>query len=48
TSNASYKDSDQSKTPAPSRVRKIATTVNVTTKKNISIVKEEDEDATQQ
>ncbi|CAF3795688.1 unnamed protein product [Rotaria socialis] len=48
TSNASNKDSDQSKTPGPSRIRKVATTANVTTKKNISIVKEEDEDAAEQ
>ncbi|CAF0866619.1 unnamed protein product [Rotaria sp. Silwood1] len=48
TLNTSNKESDQSRTAAPSRMKKIATTVNVTAKKNITIVKEEDEDAIQQ
>ncbi|CAF2510212.1 unnamed protein product [Rotaria sp. Silwood2] len=47
-SNASNKESDQSRTNAPTRMKKVATTVNVTAKKNITIVKEEDEDAIQQ
>ncbi|CAF3894964.1 unnamed protein product [Rotaria sordida] len=48
TLNTNTKESDQSRTNAPSRMRKIATTVNATTKKTISMVKEEDEDAIQQ
>lgn len=39
---------DQSRTSAPSRAKKATTTGNTTTKKNISMVKEEDEDAIQQ
>ncbi|CAF1247122.1 unnamed protein product [Rotaria sordida] len=48
TLNTNTKESDQSRTNPPSRMRKIATTVNATTKKTISMVKEEDEDAIQQ
>jgi len=36
---------DQSRTSGPARVKKLANTVSAATKKNISIVKEENEDA---
>jgi hypothetical protein len=35
---------DQTRTSVPARVKKIATVVSTTAKKNISIVKEENED----
>lgn len=40
--------SDQSRTPNPTRAKKATTNVNVATKKNISMVKEEDEDGMHQ